>query len=125
MANQSLAIGTIKLDGNWTDEMKNLANEYLKEAETKTYSIESDGFNKDSNTTEFRGFGRWSFNNNLEDFEKFYDFSGLHKLMYENDAKIIFTYTELEEECDYPEDEEELDEYVAIISSNGSNFELY
>jgi len=129
MANETFAMGKITLDGEWTEEMAELINKYLKITSTWHYCIRDEHssdvdnakeFSAENRCIEFSGIGRWSFRSTLEDFfiANMDTNSPLFKLMEKHDATITFDYVE------DSNNDEWLADATMTIASDGSKFEI-
>jgi len=120
MANESMASGTITLNGEWTPEMMKIINDYLKVTGEWHWYIKTDGFIDDNKTADFEGNGRWAFSVNLEDlFDKDNRFNPkLYSLMKEHNSSIIFDYKDIES------GNEVLTEASITLKSTGDRFDV-
>jgi len=115
MANESLANGTITLNGNWTKDMIEMINKDLEAKAEWRFNISTDGFKYGEKCTDFDAVGRWAFKVNLEMENYWNDIDPLLlRLMKKNNASLTFDYV----------DEEPGNEVLAkakiTLSSNGN-----
>ena len=104
MANISNPFGTMTLEGPWTDQQIKMLVPILQSLEPAYYNTIMEDIEEtiyEEHLAYFIGNGRWSFQNNLESFDRWIEdpkgeLAQLRKEMEENKLKIVWDGTDYE-----------------------------